>query len=187
MENVADPSTQVKPQYKSGKEVMDAQYERGKRVIEKNPWAKEAFNQILERCPHVVEFDVVRLFDGKSQSHEEFIIGAALFKEYNALNPVSLPRAKRVIPVYRPPPKEVPQELPPRPALKAGRQPQPQVKVKAIVQKKAKATVKPARSAAKAKKAKAHARKAKAVRPRARPAKAKAPAKGAKKAKGKRR
>jgi hypothetical protein len=168
---------------------MDAQYERGTRVIEKNPWAKEAFNQILERCPHVVEFDVVRLFDGKSQSHEEFIIGAALFKEYNALNPISLPRAKRVIPVYRPPPKEVAPEPPARISVKAGRQAPVSVKVKAAFQKKAKATVKPAKSAAKARKAKAQARKAKSVRPKPRSAKAKEPAtsKAGKKAKSKRR
>lgn len=184
METSPDASTQLKAQFKSGKEIMEAQHERGRRVVEKNPWANEAFNLILERCPHVAEFDVVRLFDGKSQSHEEFIVGAALFKEYNALNPPSLPRAKRVIPVYRPPPKEAPPEPPSRALPRPGRSGNTMVKPAKHVPKSAKAALKPAKARLKSRKGIARAERPKRVRPKARPTKKSARVKsGARRAK----
>lgn len=144
---------------KSGRDILDAQYKGGRAVIEKADWARDLYEGLRRRCPHVPEEQLVRLFHDRSQSQLELIQGSATFAEYNASHPLGRKRVK----------------VKPRPHLRT---------VAAPSLPPAKASAKPpAKGPAKplAKKAKPKA----APKPKARPAKA-APRKAAPKAKRRR-
>lgn len=79
---------------KSGRDVLDAQYKSGRTIIDKAEWAREAFEQLRRRCPHVPEEHLVRLFHDKAPSQLELIQGAAILAEYNATHPLGRRRVR---------------------------------------------------------------------------------------------
>ena len=85
--DLVEYKTLHKPGYKSGKELLELQYRNGLSTVERNPWAKNAYQYLLERCPHLSEEEIVRLFHNRTQSQLELVIGAALFRQYNAFHP----------------------------------------------------------------------------------------------------
>lgn len=155
---------------KSGRELLEQQYRSGLSVVERNPWAKNAYQYLLQRCPHLTEEEILRLFHNRTQSQLELVIGAAIFREYNAFHPpkASIRAGIKVKPVRRVGliSFETPLVMPSPPVA---RRPPPVAKkvVKAAPQRKA---AKPARKPApKAKKVS----RAKAARPTRKTAKAK--------------
>jgi hypothetical protein len=85
--DIVEYKTLHKPGQKSGKELLELQYRNGLAVVERNPWAKSAYQQLLARCPHLSEEELIRLFHNRSQSQLEIVVGAALFRQYNAVHP----------------------------------------------------------------------------------------------------
>ena len=73
-----------KPPYKSGRDILDLQFRGGRGVIDRNDWARRAYDDLRRRCAHIPEEDLVRLFHARSQSQLELIQGDAVFREYNA-------------------------------------------------------------------------------------------------------
>lgn len=139
---------------KSGRDILDAQYKGGRSTIEKADWARNLYDVLKRRCPHVPEEQLVRLFHDRSASQLEFLQGAATFLEYNAAHPLGKRRIKvrarpasavRVASV--PAPKAAPKPAP-KPAKKAK-------EVKVV----AKAKPKPAKASRPVKKAVAKAKR----------------------------
>jgi hypothetical protein len=137
------------PKYhvKSGRDILEAQYKSGRSIVEKDAWARQAYDSLRRSCPHVPEEELVRLFHDRSASQLELIQGDATFREYNATHQLG---RRKVKVKFRPPPAPV--AAPPKAAPKAAAKPEP---------KKAKKP-EPAKAAA---------------RPKPRPAPARAPAK----------
>lgn len=104
---------------KSGRDILEGQYRSGRGVLDKSDWAREAFDSLRKRCPHVPEETLVRLFHDKSQSQLELIQGEAVFQEYNSTHPFGRRRVKvrarpapkvdvRSVPASRPAPRAAP-------------------------------------------------------------------------------
>ncbi|HVL87593.1 MAG TPA: hypothetical protein VM681_06265, partial [Candidatus Thermoplasmatota archaeon] len=93
----------VKTAHRSGRELLEQQYRGGLAVVERNPWAKSAYQYLLQRCPHLSEEEILRLFNNRTQSQLELVIGSAIFREYNASHPpkASIRAGIRVKPVRR--------------------------------------------------------------------------------------
>jgi hypothetical protein len=105
--------------FKSGRDILEAQIRNGRGVVDRNDWARAAYADLRQRCPHVPEEELVRLFHDKAQSQLELIQGDAIFREYNATHLLGRKRMK-VKP--RPPSRVVvesrPAEAKPKPAAK---------------------------------------------------------------------
>lgn len=95
--------TYLKPHHRSGREILEHQYRNGLNIIERSPWAKNAYQHLLKRCAHLAEEEIIRLFQNRTQSQLELVIGAAIFREYNATHPpkASLRAGLKVKPVRR--------------------------------------------------------------------------------------
>jgi hypothetical protein len=144
--------------YKSGRDILDGQYKGGRSVIERNEWARAAFDDLRRRCAHVPEEDLVRLFHDRSQSQLELIQGAAVFHEYNATH---LPGQRRHRQKLKLPKPSMPPATPGKPSSARPSRPSPAPRPSAKKTSAARRSqVRPARSAArKASKAKARRRR----------------------------
>lgn len=90
-----EPKPLHKLPLKSGRDILEAQSKSGRAIIERSDWAREAYESLRRRCPHVPEEDLVRLFHDRGQSQLELIVGEAIFREYNATRPLGRRRTKR--------------------------------------------------------------------------------------------
>jgi hypothetical protein len=115
-----------KTPFRSGRDILDGQIRNGRGVIDRNDWARSAFEDLRRRCPHVPEEELVRLFHDKAQSQLELIQGDAIFREYNATHLLGRKRVKvrprpasRAVVVSRPAePPAKPAKAAPKPATK---------------------------------------------------------------------
>jgi len=70
--------------------ILQKQYDTGKRIIHSSSASQELFKQMQKECPHVPEEELVRLFPSVAAGTkmvDPAIIAAAHNKEYNLLYP----------------------------------------------------------------------------------------------------
>jgi hypothetical protein len=153
-----------KAPYKSGGDILESQYKGGRAVIDRHDWARASYDDLRRRCTHVPDADLVRLFNDRSQSQLELIVGDAVFREYNATRPLG---RKRVKVKPRPASKVVVKTVePPKPAAKPA--PKAAAPPKREAPRKKAPTPSPKAAKAKPKASKAPARKASKAKARRR-------------------